>query len=100
MEYMGICDCHGMESFIPEEEADVFILKMRAIANRHRHALVYRVDVPEDTAKAIEMLLKHGKYKEALLLLKTLPEVGVMKEQGMEKSWRLIPNDDLDPFSY
>lgn len=97
--YCGICDAHGMESFIPEAEADMFILKMRALANRHRHAVVYRIDASEDLVKTINKRLEKGDYEGALVVLKVTPNVEIMKEIGMAKSWKLIPNSDLDPFS-
>jgi len=101
MNYYGICDCYGLESFIPEAEAKerMFALKVRVLANRHRHAVVYKAEVPDDVAEAINKLLKDGKYEEALNILKTVPDVEIMKEVGMVKSWSMIPNPSLDPFS-
>jgi len=101
MNYVGLADCHGIESFIPEAEAEtgLFGLKMRAMANRQRHAVVYRADVPDDVAKTINKLLRKCKYEEALNVLKAVPNVEIMKEAGMAKSWRMIPNPSLDPFS-
>lgn len=101
MNYIGLADCHGIESFIPEAEAKtiLFGLKMRATVNRQKHAVIYKVDVSDDTVKIINELLEKCKYKEALNVLKAVPNVEIMKEAGMAKSWRMIPNDDLDPFS-
>lgn len=99
--YMGIADAYGIESFIPEEEAKerLFPLKMRAMANRHRHAVVYRAEVSEDGAKVINRLLEKGEYEDALRILKkSCPEVEIMKEHGMAKSWGMIPDPSLDPY--
>jgi len=100
MEYCGIADCHGLESFIPEKDVKerLFILKIRALANRHRHAVVYRAEVPEDTAKVINRLLEKGEYEDSLKILQTIPNIEIMQEHGMAKSWKLIPNKDLDPY--
>jgi len=98
MKYVGLADCHGVESFIPEAEANMFVLKMRALANRHRHAVVYRIDASEDLVKTINKRLEKGDYEGALVVLKVTPNVEIMKEPGMAKSWKLIPNSDLDPF--
>lgn len=102
MKYLGLADAYGIESFIPEKEVDdqrLFILKMRALTNRHRHAVVYRAEVPEDTVKVINRLLEKGEYEDSLKILKKLPEVEIMKEHGMAKSWGLIPNPALDPYN-
>lgn len=101
MYWIGLADCYGIESFIPEKEAKerLFLLKVRAMANRHRHAVVYRVEPSKEKAKKIEKLLKEGKYEEALHILKAIPDIEIMKERGMAKSWGLIPNKDLDPYT-
>lgn len=113
MQYIGIADAHGLESFIPwtnkyaisllnrDKSANelVNMLSMRARANRHRHAVVYRVALSQKDASMIDDLVNKGEYKEALIKLKKLASVvEITKAMGMEKSWNLIPNDDLDPF--
>lgn len=114
MEYIGIADCHGLESFIPakkfnaEEESftmnnsAVAFMKMRADANRQRHAVVYKAKVSGDDSDEIERLMADGQYAEALIFLKdNAREVGLIKS-GMgnaEKSWNMIPNPDLDPYN-
>jgi len=76
------------------------ILSMRARANRYRHAVVYRVEVDEGDAKKIKRLLYKGEYASALRKLKKCAqEIEVGKQPGMAKSWRLIPNPKLDPYS-
>lgn len=114
--YYGIADCHGLESFLnyatmvaearfEGKDGDVGwnsiiqVLIVRAKANRHRHAVAYEADVPIATANKIDKLLAKGKYKEALLVLKEVPDIKVAKDNiGAEKSWRMIPNSALDPY--
>jgi uncharacterized membrane protein YkoI len=61
---------------------------------------VYQADVDAATAKDVLALIKDGKYTDALVKLKDEAKtISLAKSPGAEKSWRLIPNDDLDPFS-
>ncbi len=106
MKYFGIADAHGIESFIkgdpasPENSTQTMILHMRAGANRHRHAVVYIVDIPESTAQDIDELLEEGDYTGALVRLKmSVKDLQLTNLPGAEKSWKLIPNSDLDPFN-
>jgi len=115
--YVGIADCHGLESFIsvPEKVLEselagqngnksvvelVIMLSVRAIANRHRHAVIFTAEVDEADAAAIKFLLDGERYADALIKLKQCAkEIEVGKYPGMAKSWRMIPNTELDPFS-
>jgi hypothetical protein len=112
MEYIGIADAHGLESFIPAREYNaeeerfttnnkaIAFMSMRANANRHRHAVVYKADLDREAADVVYDLIEKGEYPEALSHLKAnANEVGLIKSPGAEKSWGLIPNPDLDPFS-
>jgi len=105
MKYFGIADAHGIESFIKGDPAEsehthqVMILNLRAGANRHRHAVVYVVDIPEDTAEEIDDLIISGNYIGALEHLKgSVKSLQLTTLPGAEKSWGLIPNPDLDPY--
>jgi hypothetical protein len=111
MEFIGIADCHGLESFIPaldfniEEETfslntpAIAFMNMRANANRHRHSVVYKADVSQEDVSVIDALMKRGEYVQALEELKSRARgISLVKSPGAEKSWRLIPNPDLDPF--
>ena len=116
-QYAGLADCYGIESFISVPEhileselegengqksvnAAVAMLSARARANRHRHAVVFRVEVDEADAVAIKWLLDGERRADALIKLKKCAkEVEVGKQPGMRKSWRLIPNADLDAMS-
>ena len=106
MKYFGIADAHGIESFIKgdpaseENSQQAMILHLRAGANRHRHAVVYVVDLPEDVAEEVDDLIINGRYIDALNQLKgSVKELQLSKLPGAEKSWGMIPNPDLDPYS-
>jgi hypothetical protein len=112
MKYIGIADAHGLESFIPAKKFDIetesltldnkaiAFMKLRADANRQRHAVVYMVDVSPSDAETIVEMQDRGEALEALEFLKEVAKsVSLVKSPGAEKSWNLIPNPDLDPFS-
>jgi len=115
-QYVGIADCHGLESFIQftnqyvvdllmgtkKINSTLSMMKFRAQANRHRWAVVYRVDLEIIDVEKIQKLQDSGKYKEALMELKIKAKmVELEKGNGInaEKFWNNIPNDDLDPYS-
>lgn len=105
MKYFGIADAHGIESFVKgdindKEHAQVaMVMQLRASLNRQRHAIVYIVDIPESTVKDIDKLLSSGDYIEALVTLKmSVKALSLSDLPGAEKSWKMIPNPDLDPW--
>lgn len=110
MIFYGIADAHGLESFTPAtfkgewegfeiDPQELKLLAARANSNRHRHALVYWAELPLEVAEQVLDLLKQGEYIPALEALKAgAEEVKLMRTPGSEKSWRLIPNPDLDPY--
>jgi hypothetical protein len=105
MKYFGIADAHGIESFIKGDPIEdkhsqsAMMLHIRAGANRHRHAVVYVVDIPEEVAEEIDDLIIGAKYIEALNHLKgSVNELQLTSLPGAEKSWGMIPNPDLDPY--
>lgn len=99
--YVGLADCHGIESFLEEpdmsdaddlermtdlgfdgyaEEANkirkgwsqqVAMLKLRANANGQRFPVVYRAQVKKSDADVIEDLMDKGEYANALNYLKS-----------------------------
>ena len=111
MKVYGIADAYGLESFRvapynvetgqPKfDEKELSMMVLRANANRTRHAVVYMADINGTTAKGIQELYKKGDYIEALNKLKEEAiTVSLARGPGVEKSWRLIPNPDLDIFS-
>ena len=120
VKYCGIADAHGLESFQKRDSVDnrgVYIMQMRAGANRQRHAVYYEVDVlPSVAERILEILngklnkfkandVEHTKYAFALLHLKDkdlTPEYGVAvmgcSAESLFNSWELIPNPRLDPY--
>jgi hypothetical protein len=106
MKYFGIADAHGIESFIQGDPTDqentiqFMTLDLRAAANRQRHAIVFIVDISESTADSIQADLDEGRFIEALDNLKgSVETLKLTNLPGAEKSWRMIPNPDLDPYS-
>jgi hypothetical protein len=99
----GIADCHGIESFLPEERFDEqsSILLLRAETNRQRHAVVYEVTLKPKDVYNINKQLNEGLYKEALLMMK-MTAVGIgfptSSLKSYKKSWLMIPNSKLDPW--
>lgn len=115
MKFYGIADCHGIEAFKPiipniqgswvtsgmdSHQKDMALMALRAQANLQRHAVVFLVEVSVEVAEEIEDLLAEGEYAEALLVLKEKSDsISLGRTPGAEKSWRMIPNPDLDPMS-
>jgi len=76
-------------------------LTMRAEANRQRHAVVYVVELTTDTVNEIRRLLEEKDLKHALVTMKTrCLTIGFPDryKESYERSWKMIPNDDLDPY--
>lgn len=111
--YVGIADAHGLESFVGLDALNAEslltnqkrnkgnalsqVLFLRAQANRHRHAVVYRVELDSKSAVRIGELLEDSRFKDALIVLKQVAK-NVKLGQHMQNSWALIPNDILDPW--
>jgi hypothetical protein len=97
LEYGGIADARGIESFIPFNKLTRFH-ELRASANRHRHAVLFKVNIDKITLDTVNSLMEEGDYESALLELKLHAEE-VFLAKGSEKSWKMIPNPDLDPYA-
>ena len=99
--YVGIADAHGIESWNRIEdvsEQERAIKRIRVDANRQRHAVYYEADVAVPEACVIEELLEKKDWEAALVYLKeNANELRGVK--GQDKSWTLIPNPVLDPWS-
>jgi len=101
-EMIGIADAHGLESFLPvaEHKDQLTFLSIRASANRHRHAVLYKATVDEEAEQAVNAEIEKGDFIKALKVLKEkAQEVGVTGGGNVEKSWKMIPNPKLDPWS-
>ena len=99
--YVGIADCHGIESFNLKQDVDskdIMYKVIRADANRHRHAVYFEVELDKPALKMINSRLDAEEYIVALSLLKALStETKLPKTHA--KSWKLIPDPELDPYS-
>jgi hypothetical protein len=110
MRFYGIADAHGIESFTPVtfnseiegmevDPRELSMMVLRANANRHRHAVVYQADLPIPACREINAFIKAGEFEQALVKLKEeATSIKLARSPGAEKSWKLIPNPDLDPF--
>lgn len=114
MRFYGIADCKGLEAFIPvipkinggwvsanidDYKKEMGVMVLRAQYNRHRHAVVFLVEVGQEVAEEVLSLLDDGEYEEALVALKDgADSVSLARMPGAEKSWGMIPNPDLDPY--
>ena len=106
--YVGIADAYGIESFKPlASDINLAILDIRANANRHRHAVVYAVDLSSNMVSEIEKHLSKGKYENALKCLKRCctddyqgqyNEPKAVIKSSSAHSLALIPNPTLDPY--
>ena len=99
--YVGIADAHGIESWNRKEDVsdrDRSYKINRADANRQRHANYYEVDVEADDAQTIEGILEDQDWILALEKLKEYAQI-FRTMSSHEKSIRLIPNPELDPWS-
>ena len=97
--YIGVADAHGIESLHRKEDTTPFDRNCRIIradANRHRHAVYFEVDLDKPALKVINEYLDDSEYALALEWLKRL-SVELRSLPNHEKSWKLIPNVDLDP---
>lgn len=96
----GIADCYGIESMLEKNdknEKEIGLLNIRAMSNRHRHAVLYEADLTEDVYADLNSLLKAGEFTDALQHLKT-HAVEIRSVPSQKKSWDLIPNPKLDPW--
>jgi hypothetical protein len=95
--HMGVADAYGLESIIYFDRNKSFALYIRALANRHRHAVYYETWLTEEDVQKIRNMMDKRKWQEALKELKkheiAFPE---KDKEEFESSWRIIPNPKLD----
>jgi hypothetical protein len=103
--YCGIADCHGIESFTLEKDANISMLSIRAASNPQRAATVYKVTLNTKQIKAIKNYLENDNYMNALRCLQSMSrgdskDLGKLKELEVDnpKYWKMIPNPRLDTF--
>lgn len=98
--YVGVADAHGIESLHRKEDTTSFDRNCRIIradANRHRHAVYFEADLDKSALKIINNHLDESEYALALEWLKRL-SLELRSMPNHERSWKLIPNVDLDPY--
>lgn len=98
---VGIADCHGIESYIDEQKltkSTLWVLTMRAQANRQRCALVYKAEVSEELDAKVKKALANKKFEAALRLIKKDAKVILEDSPAAKEHWKRIPNAKLDAF--
>lgn len=99
--YIGLADCHGIESFFEEGSKATWnfgLLNLRAELNPHRHAVAFKVDLTAPVAGLIRDLLDLGDFKEALLTLKAVAKEWMLSNESNAELMKAIPNSKLDPY--
>ena len=101
---VGIADAHGIESYFDESKSptSTVTLALRAEFNRQRHAVFFQVKVTKEVDKKMNAYLSKKDFEEALRYLKAhASEIAFPARMAKfyEKSWALIPNKGLDPWS-
>ena len=98
--YVGVADCHGIESF--ERKSDMSDYDrtcriMRAAANGQRYAVYYEADLEPDGVGVVRDYLNEKKYNLALTALKLVSvELRSLPEQA--DNLVKIPDSKLDPY--
>lgn len=99
--YVGVADCHGIESFQLKDDTSDFDRTcriMRSAANGQRHAVYYEASMEAAAASVVKEFLDDGQYTEALECLKRVSiELSTLPEQAA--SLEKIPNPELDPYA-
>lgn len=121
MKYWGLASANGLESFMWDpsggkkdsfnkivhgeqnwEEKSKNIQEEKKMAyqtaswNRHRHTVLYECIIDSQSAKEIQEMIRKDPEGALLLLKDKATKISLAKMPGVEKSWKLIPNKDLD----
>ena len=99
--YIGLADCHGIESFFEEGSKGTWnfgLLDLRANLNPHRFAVAFKVDLTVPVATLIRDHLDAGDFKEALLTLKAVAKEWMLADESNAELMKAIPNSKLDPY--
>lgn len=98
--YVGVADCHGIESFQLKNETSNYDRScriMRSAANGQRHSVYYEALMDTGAASLVKEYLSAGEYTEALECLKRVSiELSTLPEQASNMD--RIPNPELDPY--
>ena len=92
--YTGIADSEGIESFLPLDSIDseqVALWSIRAHANPHRFAVVYKVELDDETADNVTTHLENRNYINALKAMSNgINNNNLEAEASNKKHWNLI----------
>jgi hypothetical protein len=103
MEYCGIADAHGIESFIKMDDASdgaIAVMQLRAECNDQRRAVFYVADLGQADVNIVLEHIKDKDFEAALNHIKENAETVKLGGPGnIENSWVMIPNPLLDPWA-
>ena len=92
--YTGIADSEGIESFLPLNSVDseqTAMWTIRAHANPHRFAVVYKAELDDETADNVTTHLEEGNYVNALKAMDNgISNNNLEAEATNKKYWNLI----------
>ena len=92
--YTGIADNEGIESFLPLDSIDseqVTLWSIRAHANPHRFAVVYKAELDDETADNVMTHLENRNYVNALKAMGNgIKNNNLEAEATNKKYWNLI----------
>jgi diphthamide synthase (EF-2-diphthine--ammonia ligase) len=92
--YTGIADNEGIESFLPLDSVDSeqkAMFTIRAHANPHRFAVVYKAELDDETADNVMTHLENHNYVNALKAMGNgIKNNNLEAESTNKKYWNLI----------
>ena len=92
--YTGIADNEGIESFEPMDEVDSHqtdIMNIRAHANPHRFAVVYKAELDDETTANVKRWLSEGNWLNGLRAMgQGIIDNKLNAEATNRKYWNLI----------
>ena len=92
--YTGIADSEGIESFLPLNNVDsqqTAMWTIRAHANPHRFAVVYKAELDDQTADNVTTHLEEGNYVNALKAMGNGIRTNKLEAEATNKKyWNLI----------
>ena len=99
MTFIGVADCHGIESFIRKNDVDnqeIALLQLRGAANKQRHAVAYEVEIKDEVN--IQHIYNHLDNENYVGALRAIKKFADKLDVSDDESWKLIPNPKLDPY--
>ncbi|NLX23992.1 MAG: hypothetical protein GXY55_20265 [Phycisphaerae bacterium] len=98
---VGVADCHGLEFFhLKSNCLGSLYYELRAKINQRRLAVAFLAEIPTQHAAVVGRLLAVGEKSAALNTLRaSADQIRLANRDGVEDSWRKIPDSSLDPWS-